>query len=230
MTLKVLYEDDHTLVALEPQGMPVQKDVTRNRDLLSETEFMLKINGRLPMNQSLHLINRLDRPVGGLVLFAKSSLAAGYYSDLIKKKALDKHYLTVVMGTPLSESAHLVDYLIKDAGENRSSVADRRTGKPAGLEFRMIESRHNRSLLEIRLITGRHHQIRVQLSHSGLPIWGDAKYNPDSSNDSPIALWACELAFIPYGQKKAVTIQSKPSQADDPWNRFTKFKGSSTSL
>lgn len=220
MTAKILYEDSNTLVVEKPQGMSVQKDTSRNKDLLSEIGFMLKLQGKLSLDQSLHLINRLDRPVGGLVLMAKSPDAARHYSNLMKENALEKHYLCVVKGVTESDNQTLTDYLIKDDRENRSSITDSISGKKSILEYHLLQSTNALSLLDVHLITGRHHQIRVQLSHVGLPIWGDAKYNQAPSNNSPIALWAHRLTFTPYRSKESITVLSWPKINQEPWNIF----------
>lgn len=220
MSYTLVHEDSHTLVAVKPPGMPVQKDPGRNRDFTSELTFMLRIRGTLPPDGTLHLITRLDRPVGGLVLFAKNRQAAAYYSKAVAQRQLEKHYLCVVAPVPGVPEATLTDWLKKDPKQNRSQVVDKHEGKEARLHYRVVHAGPSQALLDIHLITGRHHQIRVQMAHAGHPIQGDAKYHPRAPQGDWVALWSWTLSLIPYGQKTRLVLTAPPPLDQTPWNGF----------
>ena len=151
----------------------------------------LKEKYNKPGNVYLGLVHRLDRPVGGVMVFAKTSKAASRLSNLIREKKIEKRYMALVHNHVL-EHEKLIDKLYKDENTNTSYVRD--DGKESILEYNLIEYRNNFSLIDINLLTGRHHQIRVQLSHHGYPIYGDQKYGIDKEGIQ-IHLWAYKLKF-----------------------------------
>ena len=189
--IKVLYEDNHIIVVVKDYNIPVQEDSSKDDDMLTLIKKYLKEKYNKPGNVYLGLVHRLDRPVGGVMVFAKTSKAASRLSNEIRLKKVEKRYMALVHNIT-KEKDVLVDKLLKDEKTNTSYVSDK--GKESILEYNLIEKRGNKSLLDINLITGRHHQIRVQLSHHGYPIYGDQKYGIDKSGIQ-IHLWAYKLKF-----------------------------------
>lgn len=189
--IKVLYEDNHIIVVVKDYNIPVQEDSSKDDDMLTLIKKYLKEKYNKPGNVYLGLVHRLDRPVGGVMVFAKTSKAASRLSNEIRLKRVEKRYMALVHNIT-KEKDVLVDKLLKDEKTNTSYVSD--NGKESILEYNLIEKRGNMSLLDINLITGRHHQIRVQLSHHGYPIYGDQKYGIDKSGIQ-IHLWAYKLKF-----------------------------------
>lgn len=197
-TPEIIYEDNHLLVVVKPQGIPVQKAESSNDDFQSLLKDFLKRKYDKPGNVFLGIVHRLDQPVGGVMVFAKTSKAASRLSEEIRQNLWKKYYLAVVDGIPKEKKAVLEDYLVKNEATNEVSVS--RKGDPkakfARLYYETLESKNGRSLLKITLETGRAHQIRVQLSSRGLPIVNDHKYNRNSKNIADIALWAYSVEII----------------------------------
>ncbi len=189
--MKILYEDNHIIVVVKDYNIPVQEDSSKDMDLLTMIKSYLKEKYNKPGNVYLGLVHRLDRPVGGVMVFAKTSKAASRLSNLIREKKMEKRYMALVHNHVL-EHEKLIDKLYKDENTNTSYVRD--DGKESILEYNLIEYRNNFSLIDINLLTGRHHQIRVQLSHHGYPIYGDQKYGIDKEGIQ-IHLWAYKLKF-----------------------------------
>jgi len=189
--VKVLYEDNHIIVVVKDYNIPVQEDNTKDIDLLTMIKSYLKEKYNKPGNVYLGLVHRLDRPVGGVMVFAKTSKAASRLSNEIREKKIEKRYIALVHGKT-KEYGKLIDKLMKDEKTNTSFVDDK--GKESILEYKLIEYKNDMSLLDINLHTGRHHQIRVQLSHHGYPIYGDQKYGIDKEGIQ-IHLWAYKLKF-----------------------------------
>ena len=173
----ILYEDNHVLVAVKPPNMLSQADRTGDMDLLSLLKDYIREKYHKPGNVYLGLVHRLDRPVGGLMVFARTSKAAARLDAQMREHRMGREYLCVVTGEA-EEKFTLTDYLIHDPISNKETVceADQKGGKLAILHGRCIESREGTSLCGIRLETGRKHQIRAQLSNVGLPLWGDNRY------------------------------------------------------
>lgn len=193
--INILYEDNHVLVAVKPPNMLSQADHTGDTDILSYLKQDLKIRYHKPGGVYLGLVHRLDRPVGGLMVFARTSKAAARLSSQFQKHDAHRSYLCIAEGQ-LPSSFTLTDYLIKDAQLNmvRVTSADTAKAQKAVLHGECLKSREQTSLCSIRLETGRNHQIRVQMSHSGHPLWGDARYGRGISGQQ-IALWGYRLAF-----------------------------------
>ena len=189
--MKILYEDNHIIVVVKDYNIPVQEDSSKDIDLLTMIKSYLKEKYNKPGNVYLGLVHRLDRPVGGVMVFAKTSKAASRLSNLIREKKMEKRYMALVHNHVLEHEV-LTDKLYKDEKNNTSYV--REDGKESILEYNLIEYRNNFSLIDINLLTGRHHQIRVQLSHHGYPIYGDQKYGIDKEGIQ-IHLWAYKLKF-----------------------------------
>ena len=194
--INILYEDNHLLVVVKPANMPVCKDSSCDKDLLSMLKLYIKEKYNKPGNVYLGLVHRLDRPVTGIMVFAKTSKAADRLAKQIKNKEFVKTYYAVIDGI-LKKEDTLKDYLIKNEKTNTSFVTNEKEGKLAILEYKLIKSVNNLSLVKINLLTGRHHQIRVQFASRNNPLYGDHKYNKRFINDKKenIALIAKELSF-----------------------------------
>ena len=190
--IKIIYEDNHLLVVEKPINIPVQADDSKDIDLLSMLKDYLKVKYNKAGNVYLGLVHRLDRPVGGVMVFAKTSKAASRLSDQIRNNKFNKIYYAVVQGNP-KEKDHLEDYLLKDLKTNITKVD--KNGKLAILDYKLINTVENLSLVEIKLETGRSHQIRVQFSSRNLPLYGDQKYNRSAKVGQQLALFAKKLSF-----------------------------------
>lgn len=223
MDIEKKYDDKNAIVVLKPYGMPCQKDKTGDDDLQSFVEK--KYNE----GHECFLINRLDRPVGGLVLFAKNNKTAAFLSDALQNGKIKKVYYAVVCGVPKEESGVLKDWLLKDSNTNMTKVVDEDTknAKYAELKYEVIDQtediKHGTlSLLKIKLKTGRHHQIRAQFANIGLPLWGDTKYNADFNrleSFTNIGLWSYEIAFPIENTERIEGIVSIPDSGI-----FARFK------
>ena len=196
--IKVLYEDNHLLGVEKPVNVPVNEDASCDEDLLSLSKEYIRVKYQKPGNVYLGLVHRLDRPVGGAVIFARTSKAASRLSDMIRTNRMKKTYLAVLDGVAEKQSDTLVDYLSKDHRTNMVTVTDEAHGKRSVLHYEVLAVKENKTLVKIHLETGRSHQIRVQFSSRGLPLYGDVKYNPAFSgkrSEGP-ALCAAGLSFI----------------------------------
>lgn len=192
--INVIYEDNHLLVIEKPINMPVCEDESHDKDLLNTLKDYIKEKYSKPGNVYLGLVHRLDRPVGGVMVFAKTSKAASRLSKQVMEHKLEKTYFAVVCGkTPDSGNFH--DYLVKDTKKNQSYVTDKAHGKEARLSFKRLGYKDGFSLVEVHLETGRSHQIRVQFSSRGFPLVGDAKYNKNHDGKTSVALFAKRLGF-----------------------------------
>ncbi len=195
----ILHEDNHLLVVVKPPTIPVQKDRSGDPDLLSLLKADLKRRHQKPGNVFLGLVHRLDRPVGGVMVFAKTSKAAARLSEQIRSRTFEKTYLARVRGCPEPREHTLRDYLVKDNRINVTRIAQ--PGEPgakeAVLTYCVEKSDKKTSLVRIQLQTGRPHQIRAQMANIGCPLVGDRKYGCGKADkeDRPIALWSYEVGF-----------------------------------
>ena len=194
--INIIYEDNHLIVVHKPAGIPVCPDSSKKIDLLTTIKNYLKVKYHKPGNVYLGLVHRLDRPVEGIMVYAKTSKAAERLSKQINSKEFKKTYYAIIEGVPKKEDT-LTDYLIKNEKNNTSYVTTKDKGKLSILNYELIKTINNLSLIKINLQTGRHHQIRVQFSSRGYPLYGDHKYNKHFINDNKedIALIAKELSF-----------------------------------
>jgi RluA family pseudouridine synthase len=201
---QILFEDNHLLVIEKPVGIPVQADSSNAIDLITILkEYRIKKENKKG-DAYIGLVHRLDRPVGGIMVFAKTSKAASRLSDEIRKNNFHKTYYAVVEGT-LPKEGKFEDYLIKNEKENISYVSTKEKGKYSCLEYTLISSKNNLSLVKINLITGRSHQIRVQFSSRHHPLVGDSKYGNNPKNID-IALFAQTLTFTHPTTKEVLTF------------------------
>lgn len=216
--LEILFEDNHLLAVNKPAGVLSQEDHTGKPDLLRLCKEYLQKTSNNYREPFLGLLHRLDKPVSGVMLFAKTSKAAARISEQIRKRSIKKTYLTVVEGSP-PKNGMLQDYLLKDSRTNTVSVASvqNRQAKKAELIYLNLAAKNNLSLLKVTLITGRPHQIRVQLSHLGYPILNDKKYG--SKSNGSLLLHASELAFEHPTLKSKTIVKCTPPYTD-AWKLF----------
>lgn len=217
--LPVLYLDNHLLAVVKPSNLPVQRDRSGDSDALTACKAYIGEVFNKPGDVYLGLVHRLDRPVGGVLLFARTSKAAARLGAQFKGHTVDKRYLAVVAGTTSCAGA-LEDYLAKDeaSGFVRVVSAEEAGAKLARLEFEALSSRDGTTLLSIRLLTGRPHQIRVQLKNAGYPILYDARYGTGSPG-TPLALWACRLT-VEHPTRKGPVVFCAPPPAREPFTRY----------
>ena len=214
--MKIIYEDNHLLVVLKPINIPVQEDDSKDLDMLTYLKKYLKEKYNKPGNVYLGLVHRLDRPVSGIMVFAKTSKAASRLSEQIRNHTFKKEYMAVLCGkTPKKDI--LVDKLLKNPKTNTTVVSEK--GKEAILSYELIKYKNNYSLVKINLETGRSHQIRVQFSSRGYPLYGDQRYNKKALPKQQIALFANRLEFIhPVTKEKLFFEEELPNF--EPWNIF----------
>ena len=214
--MKIIYEDNHLLVVLKPINIPVQEDDSKDLDMLTYLKKYLKEKYNKPGNVYLGLVHRLDRPVSGIMVFDKTSKAASRLSEQIRNHTFKKEYMAVLCGkTPKKDI--LVDKLLKNPKTNTTVVSEK--GKEAILSYELIKYKNNYSLVKINLETGRSHQIRVQFSSRGYPLYGDQRYNKKALPKQQIALFANRLEFIhPVTKEKLFFEEELPNF--EPWNIF----------
>jgi len=218
--LEVLYEDNHLIAVNKQPSDIVQGDKTGDMPLSEVVKLWLKKKYNKPGNVFVGVAHRIDRPVSGVVLFAKTSKALSRLNEQFKSKEIRKTYLAAVCAMPPSQAGTVRNFMIKDGAKNRSKVVSEKnkTAKEAVLDYRLIGESARYFFLEIKPITGRHHQIRVQLSAMGCVIKGDLKYGaPRSNKDASIHLHARELEFIhPVAKEKMIIVAPVPNEP--VWN------------
>ncbi|MFR7674860.1 MAG: RluA family pseudouridine synthase [Clostridia bacterium] len=217
--LRVLYEDNHVIVVVKEKNVLSQADNTHDIDMLTIIKKYLKEKYNKPGNVYLGLVHRLDRPVSGIMVFAKTSKAASRLSDQVRKKEIKKTYMAVVKGIIKKDEDTFVDYLLKlDNGNTIVTTKD--NGKESVLTYKVLKRNYekNETLVSIDLKTGRHHQIRVQFASRGYPLCGDQRYG--KSDKTQIALCAYKLEFIHPTTKQLMKFEiEKP--LDTYWTDFT---------
>jgi len=207
MKIKVLYEDNHLIAVFKPAGVLVQPDISKKTCLMDEVKEYLKKKYNKKGKVFLGLLHRIDQPVSGVVLFAKTSKAASRLSEQFRNNEIEKIYQAAVMGKVEKKQGVLINYIIKDEEKKKAIISDKENGKRAELNYKVISSNDKYSFLEIKIKTGRFHQIRAQLSLIGHPIVGDVKYGaPFSLPDKSIALCAVSLSFKTAVSKEKKTI------------------------
>lgn len=213
--LKVIYEDNHIIVVEKIVNIPSQADKTGDEDMLSLIKAYLKEKYNKPGNVYLGLVHRLDRPVGGVMVFAKTSKAASRLSEEVRNKTFQKEYLVICNGKMEKEKDTLVDYLWKDEKKNTTYVVKptKKNAKQAILDYEVLkyDKEQDLSVLKINLHTGRHHQIRVQLSSRMHAIYGDNKYHGRGAGTG-ICLWAYKLTIVHPVTKEQMTFKDLPEQ------------------
>lgn len=219
MSLNILHEDEHIIVCYKPAGIPTQTKKLGEQDMVSLLKNHLYKNQTDKKEPYLAVIHRLDQPVEGLLVFAKTPFAAKELNKGLQGAGFGKHYKAVLWGIPDKQSETLEDYLVKDGYTNTSRVCNlsEKDAKKAVLKYEVIATGEDDgkpiSLVRVKLETGRHHQIRVQMANMGCPIWGDAKYNTADVQDRryrQIALCAYRLEFVHPRTKKQMEFEIEP--------------------
>lgn len=223
MRIPILFEDNHLLVVVKPPGVPSQADETGDSDMLTLLKADLKIRHNKPGNVFLGLVHRLDRPVGGAMLFAKTSKAASRLSECVRNRSFGKTYICVVQGVPAQREATLKHYICKDQNRNQVKVFNKPVpeAKEAILTYTIAAASERCSLVSVLLQTGRPHQIRAQMSHIGYPLIGDLKYGASKrAATAAIALWSTSITVPHPVTKESITFRSLPD-AIAPWSWWT---------
>ena len=219
--LNILYEDNHVIVVVKPPNILSQADSTGDIDMLTIIKKYIKEKYNKKGNVYLGLVHRLDRPVGGVMVFAKSSKAASRLSNMIKERNISKRYLAVLNGILKDKEGSFEDYLVKKDDGN-TEVTTKGKGKYSKLSYKVLEEKNNLSLVDIVLETGRHHQIRVEFSSRGYPLYSDQRYGRKEKGD--IALWAYELEFVHPTLKETMKFTAYPYKINSIWNTFDYIK------
>lgn len=217
---QIIFEDNHLLVINKKVGQLVQGDKSGDASLLELLKAFLKKRDHKPGNVFLGLVHRIDRPTSGLVIYAKTSKALSRLTQMVKNREISKTYWAVTVKTDIPAKMHLVHYLLKNEKTNKSTVFIKPTtnAKEAVLNYEIIKTLDNFQLLEVDLETGRHHQIRAQLSKIGAPIKGDLKYGAARSNpDGGIHLHARKLEFLHPVSKEKISIEAPVPEGDSVW-------------
>lgn len=215
--MNIIYEDNHIIVLEKPYNIPVQEDSSKDKDMINMIKEYLKEKYNKPGNVYLGLVHRLDRPVGGVMVFAKTSKAASRLSDEVRKNNMHKTYLAVVNGKT-KDKEKLVDYISKDE-KTFSSYIDNEKGKESILEYETLyyDEGEDVSLIKVNLITGRHHQIRLQMSNINHPLVGDQRYGIEDRKQ--IMLYAYKLEFVHPVTKELMSFKLLPK-----WDIINKVK------
>lgn len=220
--LDLLYEDKEIIVVKKPAGMESQSSSSFMPDMVSEIKKHIHMGYPQSGEPYVGVIHRLDKPVGGVMVYGKTKKAAAVLSEQVRSRKMRKVYKAVVCGKIVDNVENFVDYLLKDSGNNVSKIVEKGTigAKRAELRYLVagrIEEPEPLTLVEVELSTGRHHQIRVQFAGHGLPLWGDNKYNPEFAGGKRrgenLALWAWKLSFIHPSSGKVMNFETEPEGA-----------------
>lgn len=226
---RILFEDNHLIAINKLPSEIVQGDKTGDVSLLDDVKLYLKKKYNKPGSAFAGLIHRIDRPVSGVVMFAKTSKALSRMTELIKLRKFNKRYLAIVRNRPKEVEATLTHYLLKNEKQNKSYIVADQTqqSKLAQLRYKLVGESKSFFLIEIELLTGRHHQIRAQLAFIGCPILGDLKYGDKRSNsDGSICLHAYMAAFEHPVNKRSIEIEA-PLPNAMPWSIFKDLSSTS---
>ena len=224
--LTILHEDNHIIVVLKPQNVPTCEDSSKDKDMLTMIKEYIKETYDKKGNVYCGLIHRLDRPTGGIMVFAKSSKAASRLSEQMREGDFEKRYYATVVGVPREEKATLTHYMKKNAVNNMVYVCEPTVegAKFAQLAYTVLESKNDLSLVDVRLHTGRSHQIRVQMNAIGCPVYGDMRYGGEKAKKGYLALWAYYLSFTHPVSKERLVFRVQPPKENTPWNLFNTEK------
>ena len=214
--LEVLYEDNHVIVVFKPVNILSQSDITGDKDMLTLIKEYIKEKYNKPGNVYLGLVHRLDRPVSGVMVFAKTSKAAARLSKQIQEHEFNKRYLAIINGNLSEKNGEFCDYLLKNDNGN-TIVTDSNNGKKSILKYNVLKENYNFSLVEVELITGRHHQIRVQFASRGYPLVGDQRYG--KNDNQQICLCSYKLSFYHPITKEKLEFTRLPN-LDNNWSMF----------
>lgn len=222
--MKVVYEDNHLIIVYKESGEIVQGDKTGDTPLSETVKAYIKDKCHKPGAVFLGVVHRLDRPVSGLVIFARTSKALARLNDMFRRGDIHKTYWAITQNAPPVEQGTLTSWLRRNERQNKSYVYDKEVpnSKKAILNYQLKSRSDRYCLIEVELLTGRHHQIRAQLSHMGCPIKGDLKYGARRSNpDGSISLLSCKVEFVHPVSKKNIILNS-PIPDDKLWRELTK--------
>lgn len=220
--MQVVYEDNHIIIVSKRSGEIVQGDKTGDRTLADDVKQYIKEKYAKPGNVFLGVVHRLDRPVWGLVVFAKTSKALSRLNDMFRTGDVHKTYWAITQNCPAEPEATLTDWIRRNEKQNKGYAYDREVpnSKKAMLHYKVIGRSDNYTLVEVNLMTGRHHQIRCQLSNIGCPIKGDLKYGARRSNpDGSISLLARRIEFVHPVSKEHITVEA-PLPDDKLWHEM----------
>ena len=223
--LNILYEDNHLLAINKEAGIPVQPDQTGDECLLDLAKAYIKHKYKKPGEVFLGLAHRLDRPVSGVVLMAKTSKALSRVNEMFKNRTIDKTYWAISKNRPNNEAGRLENWMVKDAESFKARIfeKEKKGAKKAILEYTLVSKIADKHLFEVKLYTGRHHQIRAQMAHMGCIIVGDQKYGSIKGNrDRSICLHAKSLAFVHPVKKEPIRIDAKVPDTQF-WNDFRSY-------
>ncbi len=223
--INIVYEDNHIIVVVKPQNILSQSDITGDEDMLSIVKAYVKEKYNKPGNVYIGLVHRLDRPTGGLMVFARTSKSASRLSEQLANRKFKKEYLAVVEGKVKQKHARLENYIKKDIRTNMVTLCTRSDSdaKLAILNYTLLSATEELSLLKVNIETGRPHQIRVQLANMKNPLFGDYKYGAktrEGQKTDALALWAYKLEFEHPVTKAKMKFSSLPTQDSTPWNLF----------
>ena len=220
--LIVLHEDNHIIVVMKPQNVPSCEDETGDIDLLTVVKDHVREREHKTGNVYIGLVHRLDRPTGGVMVFAKSSKAASRLSEQMKTGDFEKKYFAVLVGSPKEKKATLSNYLKKNPINNVVYICGQTVegAKFAELEYLVFEEKGGLSFTEVKLHTGRTHQIRVQMAGIGTPVYGDMRYGGANAKKGKLALWATSLSFTHPVSKERLCFKIEPPADEIPWKYF----------
>ncbi len=220
--LTILHEDNHIIVVMKPQGLASCGDESGDDNMLEQVRRYVKETYNKPGNVYIGLVHRLDRPTGGVMVFAKTSKAASRLAEQMRNGDFEKKYLAVLVGTPKEPKGTLVNYLKKNPVNNMVYICTQTTdgAKMASLDYRVLEEKGGYCLADIKLHTGRTHQIRVQMAGISHPVYGDMRYGGESAKKGNLALWAYSLTFTHPVTKERLRFMLEPPADSVPWKNF----------
>lgn len=220
--LTVLYEDNQIIVVIKPQNVPTMADESGDEDMLTRVKAYVKEKYNKQGEAFIGLVHRLDRPTGGIMVFARNSKSAKRLSEQFSTHSVEKVYYAVTNGSVKIKSQKLTNYLKKDEKENIVKIVpmSEKGAKKAELIYKVLDDNGKESLLEVKILTGRSHQIRLQLSNIGFPLVGDVKYGKAKGSTTKLGLWAGRLAFDHPTTKDRMVFVACPNETVSPWNKF----------
>lgn len=218
--MEILFEDNHIIVVHKPQGVPSQPDESGDKDMLTMVKEYIKEKYNKPGNVFVGLVHRLDRPTGGVMVFAKNSKSAARLAEQMASGDFEKTYYAITNGVPASKNSTLVNYLKKDEAQNKVRIVPQTEegAKRAELEYQVLEKKDDYALLKIKLLSGRGHQIRVQLANIKCPLVGDNKYG--KGEKVMLNLYAVSFSFLHPTTKEKMVFRVYPPEDKLAWNKF----------
>jgi len=219
---QILFEDNHLLIVNKLPKQLTQGDNTKDLSLIDALKNYLKLKYNKKGNVFIGLANRLDRPCSGIVVFAKTSKALGRVNKMFQKNEIDKKYWAITLEKIIPDEGDMINYLKKNSTKNKSFIVDKQEGgKYAELKYKFLLNSDSYNLYDVALITGRHHQIRVQFANAGAPLKGDIKYGfKRPNNDGSVHLHAVSISFKHPISNEIINIEAKPPE-DNLWNFFS---------